>query len=394
VVRFVAACGLVSGCDKVFFLDEPPSDASQQPPTDTGIDVPRNTVLQVVAGGRTSCVRLASGEVWCWGAGGNGEIGDGLDQDSPIPKQVATAVAAVQIDGGDAGECLLDAEGEVLCWGGNGHGALGIGSFNPAIVPMGTGITDGAEVSVGNTLACVRRTSGKVACAGAAGQLGDGTQADRPTFGDVIGITDAIAITVGDSFACALRETGAVSCWGLNGFGQLGDGTNADSPFPVAGPAGPYTTLAALDEALCAVRIAGGVDCWGNNDPGQLGDGMGGAGVTRATAAPVLTITDATAVAGISVTACALHADHTVQCWGDGLVGELGNGIVANTQQPGIPVSGLVDAIAISARTGGHACALTATHVVECWGSNDRAQLGIGSGLPYSTTPRMVLNLP
>src|SRR5690349_13812910 len=177
---------MLCGCDRVFFLDEPPSDANR--PADIGIDMPPNTVEQVVAAGRFTCARLASGAVWCWGAGTTGELGDGLSSDSLVPRKVATAVAAIDIDANDGGACLRDTQNEVLCWGANNRGALGIGSSSPAIVPMGTGITDATEVAVGNTVACVRRTSGKVACAGAGGQLGDGTLGDRATFGDVTGI--------------------------------------------------------------------------------------------------------------------------------------------------------------------------------------------------------------
>ena len=65
------------------------------------------------------------------------------------------------------------------------------------------------------------------------GQLGDGTTSDRSTPVAVSGLTDVAQIALGDAYTCALLNSGDVECWGWNNFGQLGDGSTTDSKSPV-----------------------------------------------------------------------------------------------------------------------------------------------------------------
>jgi hypothetical protein len=90
------------------------------------------------------------------------------------------------------------------------------------------------------------------------------------------------------------------------------------------------------------------------------------------------------------LTSCAVLTDGTVECWGDGSVGELGNGTNSNSSTP-VPVTKLAGATQICAG-GVHACALGAGGVVQCWGSNMNGQLGAGS-LAGSNTPFVLNNV-
>jgi alpha-tubulin suppressor-like RCC1 family protein len=47
-------------------------------------------------------------------------------------------------------------------------------------------------------------------------------------------IGDVAAIAAGAYHTCALLRSGGVSCWGRNEYGQLGDGTETDRPSPMA----------------------------------------------------------------------------------------------------------------------------------------------------------------
>jgi len=69
--------------------------------------------------------------------------------------------------------------------------------------------------------------------AGTSGQLGEASTANRTAPVTVFGLTDAAQISLGDNFSCAARTGGGVVCWGLNGNGQLGDGKlNVAQPVP------------------------------------------------------------------------------------------------------------------------------------------------------------------
>lgn len=104
---------------------------------------------------------------------------------------------------------------------------------------------------------------------------------------------------------------------------------------------------------------------------------------------------------------CARMGDGTVRCWGDDTNGSLGfvpgsddggadagdAGVVAKA------VTGLVGAVAISAG-GTTTCALAGTGSVECWGGNDRGQLGkaaapaVSDGDPHPAAGPVALGGP
>jgi alpha-tubulin suppressor-like RCC1 family protein len=94
-------------------------------------------------------------------------------------------------------------------------------------------------------------------------------------------------------------------------------------------------------------------------------------------------IDDTIAVATTTLSSCALKRDHTVWCWGDNTVGQLGNGTTTNSTTP-VQVVGITNATAI---TGGesHMCALLDSGSVRCWGRESLGQLGRGRN--YQNTP-------
>ena len=116
---------------------------------------------------------------------------------------------------------------------------------------------------------------------------------------------------------CVLTDTGAVNCWGQNAFGALGDGT----------------TVASSSVPVSVVGITGATD---------IGVGAG--------------------------FACAITAAATVQCWGDGESGQLGDGLRTSSNVP-VDVVGLSDVAQLTVGAD-HSCAVTSSGSVYCWGSN------------------------
>jgi alpha-tubulin suppressor-like RCC1 family protein len=277
--------------------------------------------------------------------------------------------------------CAALSTGGADCWGDNFYGQLGIdtsvgpetcehanGNFTSSpcsTVPVAVReLTEVEQVAAGDTLACALRLNRTVDCWGysADGGLGDGSftgseACDRvfpcsPTAVLVSGLTDAIQISVGDSGACALLDGGSIDCWGWNDAGQLGNGTNAgpetcgdfacsSSPVAVAGITDAIE-VSVGQEFACAVLITGSIKCWGINGVGQLGDGThAGNGTCHAgtpecepTPVSVSGITDATQVSTGVESACARLADGGIDCWGSDEAAQLGNGFEGRWNPP------------------------------------------------------------
>lgn len=138
--------------------------------------------VQVVAASRFTCARLKSGQVNCWGANTLGQLGTGSPNATPNPSPAFTAVSdAIAIGIGYEHACAARRSGEVVCWGAAGNGQVGSGSVPAdASIPRPTpvvGLSGALAVATGGDHSCATTSSGAVFCWGAntLGQLGNGT---------------------------------------------------------------------------------------------------------------------------------------------------------------------------------------------------------------------------
>jgi alpha-tubulin suppressor-like RCC1 family protein len=221
------------------------------------------------------------------------------------------------------------------------------------------------------------------------GELGDGGTTNSLFPARVVDITNATSVFAGGGDTCAILIGGTVECWGYSdGAGRTGTGLSIPSstPMPVLGISNA-TSMATLGGSNCALLSSGGVACWGWNGYGEVGNGTF-ANQPRAVA--VTGITTATQIVGGDGHACALLANNTVNCWGNNNYGQLGNGTTINSSIP-VLVTGLTNVIQLSA-SADHSCALVAIGNVYCWGHNAYGETG--DGLNSSTlSPKLVPNL-
>lgn len=126
----------------------------------------------------------------------------------------------------------------------------------------------------------------------------------------------------------------------------------------------------------CAVTTTGGAMCWGGGLQGQLGDGTG-SDIPSPTG--VLGLSSGVSQIAVGYThACALTTSGGVKCWGTGSQGRLGDGFDTRRNSP-VDVVGLSSGVASISAGSLHTCAVTTAGAVKCWGSNAGGQLGDGS---------------
>ncbi|WP_103919277.1 RCC1 domain-containing protein, partial [Candidatus Venteria ishoeyi] len=84
--------------------------------------------LQLSSGANHSCALLSNDSVMCWGAGEVGQLGNGQSLNSSTPVSVQGLPAEiVAINGADNHSCAYIADNSVYCWGENQQGQLGNG---------------------------------------------------------------------------------------------------------------------------------------------------------------------------------------------------------------------------------------------------------------------------
>ncbi|MDB4936350.1 MAG: regulator of chromosome condensation [Labilithrix sp.] len=357
-----------------------------QPAPVTGI----SAATQIVAMDRTACA-LVSGEVLCWGYNGEGEVGSPPPTDAKVPIKVAglTGVASLGATADANHVCAVTTAGEVRCWGAGGNGQLGNSKEQDSATPVvAISVNDAVSVTTGGSYTCATRKSGSVSCWGYNGwrQLGLGdstaTTDNVSTPLPVNALAGVKTVAAGRAHTCALLADGKhVSCWGSNLGHGLGRGTlvSSDVPVKVTTP-GTTVRLALGEQHACAVDSQGAFTCWGNNELRQqsvttyLATGTatpipGIAGVTRASAGNYFT--------------CALSGGQ-IKCWGNAGSGQLGNGATPYIE----PTPQVFAAGSTATDVGGGSnftCALLANTDVVCSGSNDGLRLG-GAG-PGTSTP-------
>ena len=297
---------------------------------------------------------------------------------------------AVMVSAGVDHTCALMRNGEVLCWGKDDKGQLGDSAeASPSLVPVKVELLSTATtISAGGNHTCAVLTGGALVCWGdnASGQIGDDSTTDRFTPVPVEGLSSGVAAVAGGLLhTCAVLDTGALKCWGDNAEGQLGDGTKADSrvPIGVEGLSSGVAAVAAGEKHTCAASDDGVLRCWGKNNRGQVGDDS-----TDERTSPVVVTTlasGAVAAACGKEHSCALLDTGGVQCWGRNDKGQVGNTDAGGGITTPIDVTGLTSGVGSITADNKHSCARLDTGEAKCWGLNDNGQLDGGSTTQRNT---------
>ena len=301
----------------------------------------------IAAGHSHTCALTNEGKAYCWGWGGSGQLGNNSTTNSRIPVavQMPAGVSFKSIAAGYYHTCAFTTTGQAYCWGRGGSGQLGNNSTTnssiPVAVQMPAGVARFQSITAGGEYTCALTNEGKAYCwgQGSNGQLGNNstTNSSIPVAVQMpAGVARFQSIAIGYAHTCALTNEGKAYCWGWNYRGQLGNNstTNSSTPVAVQMPAGvSFQSIAVGIGHTCALTNEGKAYCWGLNQYGQLGNNS-----TTNSSTPVAVQMPAgvsfQSIAAVYHHACALTNEGKTYCWGLNEYGQLGNNSTTNSSIP------------------------------------------------------------
>jgi alpha-tubulin suppressor-like RCC1 family protein len=148
-------------------------------PTPSVFAVPGSPVLSEVAGGLAfMCAVSAGGTIYCWGDNMFGQLGNGTAGPTHVPTPIAGDNGQyVRLAVGGQHACGLTAEGSAYCWGHGGNGQLGNGAVGHSNIPVLVSLPSGMRfvgITAGHLHTCAWTEAGAVYCWGenSVGELG------------------------------------------------------------------------------------------------------------------------------------------------------------------------------------------------------------------------------
>jgi alpha-tubulin suppressor-like RCC1 family protein len=285
--------------------------------------------------------------------------------------------------------CWVQFTGRRYCWGWRGNGQLGDGSMETARVETPEAGPDGepewASIATGWYTTCGLTTAGEIWCWGTnmGGCVGIDPDLESavPTphlLSDTMRFTK---VAFGGFHGCGIRDDGSLWCWGLNSSGQLGVGDTEDRFEPTESGCtesecfGDWVAVAAGSFHTCAIREGGRLYCWGGGLNGQLGIGVI---PDRDLSRAVPVAGRWRAVDGGQSHTCAIADDETLFCWGRNDLGQLGLGDLMRRDAPArVTVPG-GDGFLRLGLGREHTCVVRRDETLWCWGWNEDGQLGAG----------------
>lgn len=309
-------------------------------------------VVQVDAGLRHTVALGSDGQVYAWGQGGSGELGDGAGRGSNLPVVVGSPVpVSLEVLGGSSSEAAPLVGGAGTMWSTvtvsvDGHlvGSARVGPDGrwllrvPHVLALGDRTITASQRSDASAATTEVEVVGHALTAWGAG-------ADEGVLGELEDLRDRRVVQVAENavnvdFVVALTGDGAVLARGTDTHGQV-----AVPPDVGAG----VVQVAAGETFALALTGEGAVVSWGESS---------------LAVPPALEESRVVQVAAAARTAYALLDDGTVVAWG-----EDGDG------QARVPDG--VESVVQVAGGGRFAAAVTAGGVVRAWGAGEAGQLDV-----------------
>lgn len=204
------------------------------------------TVKKLFVKNNLSCVIATDDLVYCWGAMLNGVLGNGAIADalSPVAVSLPVGVKAKDILMTKYNVCMISLADELYCWGEGSSGVLGnggsavIGTPVAVVMPGSLGVK---KISMSDEFACAIASDDNAYCwgTGVSGEMGNAlyTALSPPVaVSKLPGVLDGKTVTSISTTAhsaCVVASDNKIYCWGGGVDGQLANNISANSNVPV-----------------------------------------------------------------------------------------------------------------------------------------------------------------
>ena len=114
------------------------------------VGLPPGTLVTALAAGRDHSLGLTSGgQVLAWGFNGSGQLGNGttVNGDVPVLVSLPPGTTVTAISGGNDFSVALTSTGQVYAWGYGGQGQLGNGLVTSSDVPVLVSVPPGTTIT-------------------------------------------------------------------------------------------------------------------------------------------------------------------------------------------------------------------------------------------------------
>ena len=369
-------CGEVKRCDGTVCVDGGNGWAR-------GIAAADHHTCAIRGCGNANACQPPHGAMHCWGAAAKGQLGSGISASPELAPKVVGTGSWLAVAAGEAFTCAIDKDQVAWCWGANSFGQLannstsaGVGKPGKVLRTGGLPLEDNLEIVAGGTHACARQAEGLVHCWGGndVGQLAAGGTWKASQLGKIALLPKSAGLAASGETTCSIGVDGKVHCVGGGGYGELGHGKKVASSIQnqvVHSLQAPLLVRGGHNH-FCALTSQRQVVCWGRGHLGQ--NGAAGKDATAPTLVKGLPLKVFGLDAGGDTT-CAFGPDGTTWCWGAGNGKQNGTTNASKALQP-VKIGGAPKYLLALGMT--HACGLTTTGNVTCWGSNAQGQVGIG----------------
>ena len=322
-------------------------------------------IMLIDAGKEHSSIALTNGNVYTWGSGTNGELGNGTNDDSIEPQLVGKNIVEANTNNlllnvNDTFE--LSANTTYFNLIQDIKGEISYESKDETVVKVDSKTGKVQAITQGTTVIVAKEVGTQNICVIQVRVLPEG-----------INIEPQVATN--GSHTVTLKVDGTVWCYGNNTNGELGNGTTtySDEPVQAIFPDGTVIIQVVAGENFsAALDSEGNVWTWGANDYKQLGN----SNIDYATTpTKVENLSNITKIAAGTYSVLAINENKEVYGWGLNSNGELGIGSYTNKVANPTKAKYIADVIDISVGKN-HSILLKTTGEVYVTGLNIYGQLG------------------